>query len=113
MGHRSEYLLPASEFLDYSAENFGKNKPEKVQKEVHSERNLKKREIASFRESANAKLIQALLEASLDKRLRPLNRSLAKIEQDLNNPSLTEVIGGIGYIFGIVGIILYFKNRKK
>ncbi len=28
-------------------------------------------------------------------------------------PGLTEIIGGIGYIFGLVGMAMYFTSRKK
>jgi nickel transport protein len=28
-------------------------------------------------------------------------------------PTVSEVMGGIGYIFGLVGVALYFLNRGK
>jgi len=28
-------------------------------------------------------------------------------------PGITEIMGGIGYIIGLVGIALYFSNRKR
>jgi nickel transport protein len=28
-------------------------------------------------------------------------------------PTVSEVIGGIGYIFGLVGVALYFRTRGK
>jgi len=28
-------------------------------------------------------------------------------------PGFTEIMGGIGYILGLVGIALYFANRKR
>jgi len=38
-------------------------------------------------------------------------RQLKKVEQ--KKLSFTEVIGGIGYIFGIMGVIMYFLSRKR
>jgi nickel transport protein len=28
-------------------------------------------------------------------------------------PGLTEIMGGIGYIIGLVGLALYFSNRRR
>jgi nickel transport protein len=35
------------------------------------------------------------------------------MEQKMRGPSVTEVIGGIGWIFGLVGVWAYFINRKR
>jgi nickel transport protein len=29
------------------------------------------------------------------------------------DPGISEVMGGIGYIFGLLGVALYFANRRK
>jgi len=55
--------------------------------------------------------VQKIVEDSLDKKLRPIVRMMT--ESKNTKPSLTEIIGGIGYIFGLMGIALYFKNRGK
>mgnify|MGYP001102379820 CR=1 FL=1 len=55
--------------------------------------------------------IQKIVEDSLDKKLRPIVRMMT--ESKSTKPSLTEIIGGIGYIFGLMGIALYLKNRNK
>jgi len=55
--------------------------------------------------------IQKIVEDSLDKKLRPIVRMM--IESKNAKPSITEIIGGIGYIFGLFGVVLFFKNRTK
>ena len=55
--------------------------------------------------------LETVIEKVLDKKLKPLMRLLADTQQ--KNPSLTDIIGGIGYIMGIVGIIAYFKSRQN
>jgi nickel transport protein len=55
--------------------------------------------------------VQKIVEDSLDKKLRPIVRMMT--ESKNTKPSLTEIIGGIGYIFGLMGVALYFKNRSK
>jgi len=114
MGHKSEYLLPASEFSEPREEQKKMNKGDVFRKEIPLPRNEKNRVGAtSGKNSLDVKAIQALIEASVDKKLEPLMKSLIRIEQSLKKPSHTEVIGGIGYIFGIVGIVMYLRNRKR
>ena len=55
--------------------------------------------------------IQKVVEDSLDKKLRPIVRMMT--ESKNAKPSITEIIGGIGYIFGLFGVVLFFKNRTK
>jgi len=55
--------------------------------------------------------IQEIIDASLDRKLRPITEMLADAMD--REPGITEIIGGIGYIFGLVGVALYFSNRKR
>ena len=55
--------------------------------------------------------IEEIIDASLDKKLQPITQMLADAMNQ--EPGFTEIMGGIGYILGIVGIALYFSNRKK
>ena len=55
--------------------------------------------------------IEEIIDASLDKKLQPITQMLANAMNQ--EPGFTEIMGGIGYILGIVGIALYFSNRKK
>jgi nickel transport protein len=88
MGHKAEYLFKAEEFSD-TAENAHKEEAD-----------------------TDADKIRAMIEEVIDSRLSPISRKLAGLEKN-RGPGLTEVIGGIGYIFGIMGLIMYLKARKK
>ena len=55
--------------------------------------------------------IQSAMEKALDKKLRPIVKILSKTEAE--GPSVSDIFGGIGYIFGLVGIGAYFNFRKK
>lgn len=57
------------------------------------------------------KEIQEIIDTSLDKKLRPITEML--VDSIECGPGLTEIMGGIGYIIGLVGIALYFSNRRK
>jgi len=54
---------------------------------------------------------KALIDESLDRKLAPIVKMLA--DQVGRGPTVSEVLGGIGYIFGLAGITLYFLSRRK
>lgn len=56
--------------------------------------------------------LRTVIEETLDLRLKPIYRSLADAKRR-EGPSLTNIIGGLGYIIGIMGLILYVRSRKK
>jgi nickel transport protein len=55
--------------------------------------------------------LQQIIDASLDKKLRPIVRKLAT--EDEGGPAFKDIAGGIGYIFGLVGVGAYFNYRRK
>jgi len=57
--------------------------------------------------------IQEAVEKALDKKLKPILRRLAEDRQKEAEIKITDIIGGIGYILGLVGIGVYFNYRKK
>ena len=54
--------------------------------------------------------LQSLIEGSLEKKLAPIRRQLAQLAQ---RPSLHDIIGGLGYIMGLVGLGAYMQSRRK
>jgi len=54
--------------------------------------------------------IKAMIEESVEKSIYPLMKS---IEQEKRRIRITDILGGIGYIFGIFGIVLFFIRKKK
>jgi nickel transport protein len=59
----------------------------------------------------DAKQLETVLEKIIDRKLSPVIKMLADSQQ--RDPSLTDIIGGIGYIFGLVGIAAYFKSLRR
>jgi nickel transport protein len=53
--------------------------------------------------------IDKALEKALDKKLAPIMRTLAEMQEQ--KVRLTDVLGGIGYIIGLVGMAAYFKRK--
>jgi len=57
--------------------------------------------------------IQAAVEKALDRKLKPLLTRLRRRESADEKPDLTDILGGIGYIIGLMGIVAYVDYRKK
>jgi nickel transport protein len=53
--------------------------------------------------------IDQAIEKALDKKLAPVMRMLAEMQEQ--KVRLTDVLGGIGYIIGLVGVAAYFKRK--
>ncbi|MEA1946660.1 MAG: hypothetical protein U9N83_05085 [Thermodesulfobacteriota bacterium] len=96
MGHRAEWTIPESEIREASAIAEKKSAAEPS---------------GPIPVGLSKEEVEKIIEDSLDKKLRPIVRMMA--ESRNTKPSLTEIIGGIGYIFGLMGIALYFINRGK
>ena len=54
--------------------------------------------------------LQALVERAVARRLAPV---LRRLEQQGDGPALSEIVGGIGYILGLVGLGAYMHSRRK
>ena len=53
--------------------------------------------------------VERIVNAALDAKLSPIKHLLA--EQVEAGPSLRDIIGGIGWIFGLVGVAAYCRRR--
>jgi len=109
MGHKAEYTLPASE-LNGSNPPFSKggDKVAAVDQEVPSEKGRVSQN-AQLDEAQMQAIVEKAVERAVGEAIKPLVRSFTEMTQ---KNSLTTIIGGIGYIFGFMGIALYFKSRK-
>jgi nickel transport protein len=100
MGHKGEYALKAQEFSEtpgLQAETIKAPQP----------KNMNEAQTA-----VDMVQLQRVVEAALDKKLNPIIRELKRSRDD-QGPRVKDVVAGIGYIFGTMGLILYFRGRKK
>ena len=54
--------------------------------------------------------LEKTIDAALERKLAPIRKMLA--EHYNADPSLRDIIGGIGWLLGLAGIALYFKSRR-
>ncbi len=127
MGHKNDYVIKASE-LEAAVpqkkissaggrETIKKEptagKPGAVKKEQGQVKStVKEPEKAENPPSLSAEEMRAIVDEAVEARLKPLYGMLSEMREASEKPRLSEVIGGIGYIMGIMGVIAYFKSRK-
>ncbi len=57
------------------------------------------------------KVVEKVMARTLDQKLHPLKVMIA---ESLNpDPGFKDIMGGLGYILGLVGIAAYFQSRKR
>ena len=54
--------------------------------------------------------LEKIIDTTLEQKLAPIRKMLA--EQYNAEPSLRDIIGGIGWLLGLAGIVAYFKSRR-
>jgi len=105
MGHRAETIVSAEDLPEIKSAIV--EKPQQKQKEKKEGIKTPQMETAAI----DTTFLKKTIEDVLDTKLHPIIHMLA--EQKEKRISFTEVIGGIGYIFGIMSIIFFALGRKK
>lgn len=99
-GHRAEYRLEAVE------------KPEK--KEVKKQEPVKEAQRPQFPQtSINKEELKQIIDEAMDAKLQGLRGEMMDLRKQMDRVSLRDVIGGIGYILGVWGIIMFLKRKKN
>lgn len=106
MGHRAEWTIPLEEIESVAA---ARTEPLASQETVTKKSKMPEEELSGS-EPGSMK-IRTTLEKSLDKKLDLIIKKLDKMQG--RGPGLKDILGAIGYIFGLVGVATYFNYRKK
>lgn len=61
--------------------------------------------------AVDRQMLEETLNKVLERQLAPMKEMLT--ESQVHKTTLTDVIGGIGYIMGIFGLLAYLQSRKK
>jgi nickel transport protein len=118
-GHKAEYLLDASDIPGSRAKNASsREQPSKSEPPKNQSLKATTPPVISATQIVDQTALAAALEAVLDKRLEPIVRMLGKqekllLEQKYGGPKMSDIIGGIGWIMGIVGLAAYFLSRNR
>ena len=112
MGHGNEWVISAEdiEFDSGKGDASGKKmtSPPPDSKPVSTKLT---KPIPSISTELTRDEIKAIVDESIDKKLKPMVKLLAESQDD--NPSFNDILSGIGYILGLVGLGAYIHYRKK
>ena len=115
MGHKAQYTLSAADIPGSGK----KNAPLTAQsRETKPEQTLPRPPAPASTQVVDQAALTAALESVMDKKLAPITRMLGKqekllLEEKFGGPKLTDIIGGIGWIVGLVGLAAFFWGRNR
>lgn len=104
-GHQNEWTMDAAEFM--SAATPGTPSPEPQVATPVPESVVGSSQLGGLTRTD----VEEVVNAALDAKLASIKRAVLK--QSEAGPGMQEIIGGIGWIFGLLGIAAYFKSRPR
>ena len=107
MGHKNEWIVPARE-ISPDARASAPPPSDGEQTEAAAGR---KAAVPAAENAADAARIEAAVEKVLDRKLAPVVKGMAELRQ--HRTSVSDVVGGIGYIVGLAGLGAYPPSRRK
>lgn len=105
-GHRAEWVIPKSDFGTVAADEASVEKTPPSPSPAVSRTPIDK-----AAPGLTADEIRAVVADELEKKIKPIRQML--VESHDKGPSLRDILGGVGYIFGLMGIAAYFYSQKS
>ncbi len=112
MGHRAVWALSKEDFQEAAVEPGNHQQMNAITSEKSVQSDLKTQIVEVPTENGlSAAEVTALVESILDRKLKPLMDRITALNE--NRISLSDILGGIGYIVGLVGLAAYMQSRGK
>jgi len=112
MGHKAEWTIPLEDIDDNAAAKSTQNvrtpEPEPTESTAHTQAAYPAAAIDPAQLEA---IVEKAVTKALNKKITPLTKMVADLKQ--KGPTMNEIFSGIGYIFGLMGVAMYFSSRKK
>ena len=102
MGHRAEWIVNSEDFQGVG--------PEKEMKVDGLETDEKKQNKGAPGSVTND-MIELAVERALDRKLAPIMKMLSEAQE--KRVTLKDILAGIGYILGLIGLAAYFHYRRR
>lgn len=111
-GHLAEFNLEGlKDTSNTEKQNVTRSKNTTSSKsEVQSSKNVQ--EISNLNKEEVKKAVNEAIRETIKPEIEGIKNLLIEMKKDMEKVKLRDIIGGIGYIFGIWGIILMLKYRK-
>ncbi len=109
-GHRAEWSISNDEILEAKAEQSQPVLPlSSSPVPAVEKKSVTPSQPASL--ALTSKEVEAIVERVVDRKLKPVMRILADLHD--KGVSLSDIMAGIGYMFGLFGVACYFSAKKK
>ena len=111
MGHQADWTVRATDFagLTEASSSTEANASQSSSQFTLAQNSGSQTHTPAF--TPDSKEIQIIFEKALDKKLTPVIKMLSEAREQ--RPGMRDILGGIGYIVGLVGLAAYFSSRKK
>ncbi len=109
MGHRGEWLLTAASYLP-GVKTASAPAPA-VATPAPAATSAPAAAPAAKTGNAGQQALEAALNQALERQLAPINEKLTELT--LHRTSLTDIVGGLGYILGFFGLWAYFMSKRQ
>ena len=96
-GHRAEYTLEAA-----------KSEKKEVKKQ-DAVKQVQKQQTPLV----NKEELKQIIDESMDAKLQGIRNEIMDLRKKMDKINIRDIIGGIGYIFGVWGLIMLIKRRKN
>jgi nickel transport protein len=103
LGHRTEYTISADELASGVAQPATEAPDSSVSAEAIAE------ERAPATVERDGRDLDAVVRRAVGEAIKPLMRSVSELKA---RRGFSDIVGGIGFIFGILGVVFYLKARK-
>jgi nickel transport protein len=110
-GHQAQWLITEADLVSAGAEQIHYKKTESGVNFGAGEQEPDTEKSPETRKAMTAEEIKIVVEEALDRKLKPIMKMLAESRE--KGPRAADILGGIGYILGLIGIAAYFHYRKK
>ncbi|MFV0349250.1 MAG: hypothetical protein ACK5JO_11735 [Halodesulfovibrio sp.] len=119
-GHANTWTIAAAEYAgaateapaaQHAADDSGGDMPPFMEADAPTSSGTSATLGAGVDAEALRQIVTQAVDAALEKKLAPIRRQLA--EETQHGPTVQDIMGGIGYIFGLMGIAAYMKSRRK
>ena len=113
MGHRDTWIINAEEYAKTLKENSKGVTKSQPQNDGNFAANASNTNTETENISIKKQEFKELLSDTISSELGPLESKIESVLQYKENQSFRDILGGIGYILGIMGIVFFIKSRNK
>lgn len=112
-GHQGEWRITEKEITAEGLLPDSTAHPAKPRENPAPENNSRSDSPEPQMSSETVAAIKAIVENTVEKKTTPILRQLKRMEEHALEPQLKDIAGGIGYIFGLVGVAAYMNARRR